>query len=186
MDTQPLSDAIHSNFPDLPVASIELAGEGMDSIAVLVNREWIFRFPKHDGVSAGIELEARLLPELQRSIDVRIPVPVFVGTDPRTGRRFSGYRRVEGATLNAHVFPGLDARLQDPDYELQWLYADFGERFLQTYLAVNPHPCPDRLRRKLRFFDRASTLDDALIGFRRNEPDVVEIALAQLREQASG
>ena len=75
----------------------------MDSIAVLVN----------------------LLPELQRSIDVRIPVPVFVGTDPRTGRRFSGYRR-------------------------------------------------------------ASTLDDALIGFRRNEPDVVEIALAQLREQASG
>ena len=52
MDTQPFVDAIHSNFPDLPVASIELAGEGLDSIALLVSREWIFRFPKHDGVSA--------------------------------------------------------------------------------------------------------------------------------------
>ena len=292
----PFIDAIHSNFPDLPVVSVELAGEGMDSIALLVNREWIFRFPKHDGVSARVELEARLLPEPQRAIDVRIPVPEFVGTDPRTGRRFSGYRKVEGAPLNARVFPGLDPGRQDrfiaqiarfvrqlhsfpmeraillgvaagdfrgayadelasvrelvlprvnpderryveqlygaylddpanfdyepcllhadlspehvfvdpatravtgiidfgdvtigdPDYELQWLYADYGDRFLRTYLAVSPHCCPERLLRKLRFFDRASTLDDALIGLRRDEPDVVEIALAQLRKQASG
>ena len=292
----PFIDAIHSNFPDLPIVSVELAGEGMDSIALLVNREWVFRFPKHDGVSAGTELEARLLPELQQAIDVRIPVPEFVGTDPRTGRRFSGYRKVEGAPLDAHVFLGLDTGRQDrltariarfvrqlhsfpmeraiqlgvaagdfrgayadklasvralvlprvnpderryverlygaylddpgnfdyepcllhadlspehvfvdpatravtgiidfgdvtigdPDYELQRLYADYGDRFLQTYLAVNPHPCPNRLRRKLRFFDRASTLDDALFGLRRNEPDVVEVALALLRKQASG
>ena len=76
-----------------------------------------------------------------------------------------------------------DVTIGDPDYELQWLYADYGERFLQTYLAVNPHPCPDRLRRKLRFFDRASTLDDALIGLRRDDQEIVETALAQLGRQ---
>lgn len=113
MDIQALVDTIDGSFPELAVTSIELAGEGMDSIALLVNREWIFRFPKHDGVSARVELEARLLPELQPVVDVRIPVPVFVGTDPRTGRRFSGYGKVERATLDAHVFPGLDTRRQD-------------------------------------------------------------------------
>ena len=50
----PFVNAISSNFPDLPVASIELAGEGMDNFAFLVNREWVFRFPKFDEVSAGI------------------------------------------------------------------------------------------------------------------------------------
>ena len=72
MDIRPFIDALESGIPDLEVASVELADEGMDSIALLVNREWMFRFPKHDGVSARVELEARLLPELQRVVDVRI------------------------------------------------------------------------------------------------------------------
>ena len=37
MDMQPFVDAIHSNSPDLPVASIELAGEGMGRRATGVN-----------------------------------------------------------------------------------------------------------------------------------------------------
>ena len=46
MKLQPFIDAIDSGFPDLAVTSIELAGEGMDSLAFLVNGEYVFRFPK--------------------------------------------------------------------------------------------------------------------------------------------
>ena len=53
----------------------------------------------------------------------------------------------------------------DPDYELNWLYGSYGARFLQTYLAFNSHPSPDRLLRKLRFFHRANTVGNVLIGF---------------------
>ena len=112
MDIQALVDAIDGSFPEMAVTSIELAGEGMDNLAYLVNGEYVFRFPKFDEVSAAIELEAGLLPALQQVVEVRIPAPEFVGIDARTGRHFSGYRRIEGAPLDPAVFLGLDSRSQ--------------------------------------------------------------------------
>ena len=69
----------------------------------------------------------------------------------------------------------------DPDYELNWPYGSYGARFLQTYLAFNSHPSPDRLLRKLRFFHRANTVGNVLIGFHRDDTDVVEHAIADLK-----
>ncbi len=290
----PYKEAIGECFPDLVVDSINLAGEGMDNLALVVNDEFVFRFPKLEEAATKIELEATLLPELQKRLDVRIPSPEFVGTDPSTGLTFSGYRWIKGVPLKPEVLLDLDPEVQtslteqiarflrhlhsfpvdqaallglkandfkadyagdlrpirelvlpmlgkgereyvvqlyddylgdpgnfnyeptvihadlspehilydlvtqaivgvidfgdmeigDPDYELHWLYASYGGGFLQTYLTFNPHPSPDRLLRKLRFFHRANTVVDILIGFHRDDPEIVEDAIAALKLQA--
>ena len=68
----PYREAIENGFPGLVVDSIDLAGEGMDSLALTVNDEYVFRFPKLEEAAAKIRLEAVLLPVLQESLDVRI------------------------------------------------------------------------------------------------------------------
>ena len=290
----PYKEAIGECFPDLVVDSINLAGEGMDNLALAVNDEFVFRFPKLEEAATKIGLEAVLLPELQKRLDVRIPSPEFVGTDPGTGLTFSGYRSIEGVPLepellldldpevrislteqiarfisHLHSFPveeaallGLkandfkadyagdlqpirelmlpmlgkgereyveqlygdylgdpgnfdyeptvihadlspehilydpvtqaiagvidfgDIEIGDPDYEMHWLYGSYGAEFLQTYLTFKPHPSPDRLLRKLRFFHRANTVGDILIGFHRDDPETVEDGIAALKLQA--
>ena len=287
-------EAIRKCFPDFVVDSISLAGEGMDNLALAVNDDLVFRFPKYEEGATKIELEAALLPELQKRLDVRIPSPEFVGTDPSTGLTFSGYRWIKGVPLKLEVLLDLDSEIQtslteqiarfvthlhsspvdraallglqandfksdytgdlkpirdlvlprlekdereyveqlydeylgdpgnfdyeptvihadlspehilydpvtqavagvidfgdieigDPDYELHWLYGSYGDGFLQTYLTFNPHSSPDRLIRKLRFFHRANTVVDILIGFHRDDPETVEHGIAALKLQA--
>ncbi len=284
---------IEKCFPDLAVDSIKLTGEGLDNLALAVNGEFVFRFPRHAEGAAKIEIEAAFLPELQEGLDVRIPSPGFVGTDPGTGLTFSGYRWIEGVPLEPEVLLGLDRGVQrslteqiarflghlhsfpvdqagllgleandfeadyagdlqpirelllprlekhereyveqlyddylsypgnfdyeptvihadlspehilydpaaqviagvidwgdieigDPDYELNWLYGSYGAGFLQTYLTFNSHPAPYRLLRKLRFFHRANTVVDILIGFHRDDPATVERGIAALKLQ---
>ena len=293
-ELQRYKEAIESCFPDLAVASVTLAGEGMDNVAVTVNDEYVFRFPKIEKAATKVALESALLPELQEGLDLRIPCPELVGTDPRTGLRFSGYRRLDGVPLAPEVLFGLDPAVRaslmeqivrfvrqmhsfpvdraaqlglgtndfradyagdlelirelvhprlgqrerdyverlyvdylgdarnfdyeptvlhadlsaehiiydpatqaivgvidfgdmvigDPDYEMQWLYADYGDELLRRYLAHNPHPCPGRLLRKLQFFHSANFVIDVLIGFHRNDREILQISLAELRRQA--
>ena len=112
IELQSYKDAIETSFPDLVVDSIELAGEGMDNLALTVNGAYVFRFPKAEDAAAKMELEVALLPKLQESLDVRIPSPEFVGTDPSTGLTFSGYRRIEGVPLEPGALLGLDPDAQ--------------------------------------------------------------------------
>ena len=49
-------ETIGECFPDLVVGSIKLAGEGLDNLALAVNDELVFRFPKLDEAAAKIEL----------------------------------------------------------------------------------------------------------------------------------
>ena len=84
----------------------------------------------------------------------------------------------------AGVIDFSDMVIGDPDYEMHWLYADYGDRFLQTYLAFNPHPSPDRLLRKLQFFNRANTVADVLVSSHRGVPGIVEDSIAALKKQA--
>ena len=78
-----------------------------------------------------------------------------------------------------------DVEIGDPDYKLQWLYAHYGDGFLETDLDRNPHPAPVKLLRKLPFFNRANTVGDILIGLHRDDPEIVETSLALLRSQVN-
>ena len=77
-----------------PGATIEI-DHGYDFEVVLVNDEWIFRFPRRPGVEAALEVEIALLPELAPALRVAVPRFEHVSHDPL----FVAYRVIRGAPL---------------------------------------------------------------------------------------
>jgi len=65
-------------FPELPIASCVVHSQGWDSVAVLVDDTFIFRFPKRPDVESQYRTEARLLPQLAATLSVAVPRFEFI------------------------------------------------------------------------------------------------------------
>jgi aminoglycoside 2''-phosphotransferase len=90
-------DAITKQFPHLAPVSVSHLGEGCDSIAVLVNDEWVFRFPKTVDVERQLAMEARLLPLLADRLPLPVPRFHYHGLpDEHFPRHFVGYPKITG------------------------------------------------------------------------------------------
>jgi aminoglycoside phosphotransferase (APT) family kinase protein len=88
---------IASQFPDLVPVSAELLGQGWDNIALLVNQEFVFRFPRRKLAGTLIEAECLCLPAIHTRVAVPIPMPIFPGQpDGGYPYSFAGYRQIEG------------------------------------------------------------------------------------------
>ena len=70
---------IAGQFDGLELGELSLLGAGWDNTVWLVDRRWVFRFPRREVVIAGIEREMALLPRLASLLPLPIPVPVFFG-----------------------------------------------------------------------------------------------------------
>lgn len=90
--------AIAGQFPELCMQTVESLGEGFRNYAVLVNGEWVFRFPKSRQGADELNKEIRLLPLLAGRLHVGIPEFEYVGGQS-DGRPFVGYRKVPGEIL---------------------------------------------------------------------------------------
>lgn len=99
---------IVNNFPNFVIEEIRSIGEGMDSQAFLVNKEWIFRFPKRESVSNNLKTEIDLLPELQKILQVRIPDFKYIGKQTKNNYWFVGYKMIGGVELSEQVFSQMD------------------------------------------------------------------------------
>lgn len=66
-------------FPDLPLQSLRLLGEGWDNAVWLVNERYAFRFPRRRIAIPGVELELEVLPKLAPLLPLPAPDPVFHG-----------------------------------------------------------------------------------------------------------
>jgi aminoglycoside phosphotransferase (APT) family kinase protein len=99
---------IVEQFTQLAPATLEPLGSGWDNTAYVVNRQYVFRFPRRQVGAECLNTEVRLLPKLQSLLPLSIPVPVFVGipTD-RFPWLFAGYEKLAGRTACAAA---LDAR----------------------------------------------------------------------------
>jgi aminoglycoside phosphotransferase (APT) family kinase protein len=73
-------------FAPLPERSLLLLGEGWDYTAFLVDKTWVFRFPRRAVVVPGTEREIATLPLLASLLPVPIPKPEHVG---RPGTAFA-------------------------------------------------------------------------------------------------
>lgn len=62
---------------------------------MLVDDEWIFRFPRRGGVEAALEVEIALLPELAPALPVAVPRFEHVSREPL----FVAYRVIHGTRL---------------------------------------------------------------------------------------
>ena len=70
---------LRTQFPELELASLRLAGEGWDNTAWLVDERWVFRFPRREIALDGVGRELRVLPALAPLLPLPIPQPLFVG-----------------------------------------------------------------------------------------------------------
>ncbi|MGH8907299.1 MAG: phosphotransferase [Egibacteraceae bacterium] len=93
---------IEDQFPRLAPAAVEPLGAGWDNTAYLVNRGWVFRFPRRRIAVDLIVREARVLPAIAPLLPLAVPVPTFVGQpDERFGWPFAGYPMLPGRTASA-------------------------------------------------------------------------------------
>lgn len=101
---------IHDNNL-LFVDSIELFGQGFDNFAFLVNKKYIFRFPKTDEADQLLSDENLVLPNLQRELSLEIPNILFRGNPTNSyPYHFHGYEMVKG--LSAYQIDFSDDELK--------------------------------------------------------------------------
>ncbi len=89
---------IEQDFPDLKVESIKYLGSGWDNAAMLINEQYVFRFPR--GLfepserlkTDEIEKEVNILNYLQGKVSFAVPKPTFVAS----GFRYFGYELLQG------------------------------------------------------------------------------------------
>ncbi len=91
----------------LAAEDVRELGRGADSVAFLVDGEWVFRFPAAAEAQATLRLEIALLPALASTLP--LPVPAFEHVGLHAGElAFVGYRVVAGVPLTAQRFDALD------------------------------------------------------------------------------
>lgn len=114
MENADAARTIASAFPGFTAKDVELLGEGWDSVAFLVNHEWVFRFPKNKKSSKCLEREICLLPKLAPLFKVAIPHFTFIGKPTETFERyFVGYRKLAGEPLKKEVLQSLPPKTQE-------------------------------------------------------------------------
>jgi aminoglycoside 2''-phosphotransferase len=97
-------------FPELPIASCAVHSQGWDSVAVLVDDTFIFRFPKRPDVEPQYRTEAWLLPQLAATLSVAVPrFEYFWPGGPAYPQSFVGYRMIAGQPLDAALLRSLQA-----------------------------------------------------------------------------
>jgi aminoglycoside phosphotransferase (APT) family kinase protein len=79
--------------------TVEIIAAGWDNTIVLVDDEWVFRFPRREIALPGIHREIAWLPVLAGRLPVPIPVPVRVGTFGAPPWPFWGGRHLPGVEL---------------------------------------------------------------------------------------
>ena len=112
---------IRTNFPELLISSIESLGEGFRNQAVLVNDDWVFRFPKNQQAAEDLAKEIRLLPQLADKVKLDIPQFRMIGTQ-QNGRPFVGYRKLKGEIIGED---GLSHLNGDTLNQVAFQLADF-------------------------------------------------------------
>lgn len=106
-----LKKVIQAHFPHFIGASIRPLGEGERSAALLVDDEWVFRFPKNRLAAEELNKEIRLLPALIPQLSVSIPDFVYFG-EQDSGFPFVGYKRLPGKLMGEEAVPGLSPSAQ--------------------------------------------------------------------------
>ena len=121
-----LVERILKVYPDFRIEKVSLNTDGQNSSVLVVNKAWIFRFPKYEHVLKQMKVENGLLKAIQGQLPLKIPEPTYTHLDDAEVREsFMGYRCIPGEPLWRETFWSI----QD-NTEVERLADQLGE-FLQ-------------------------------------------------------
>ncbi|MEI6791066.1 MAG: phosphotransferase [Myxococcaceae bacterium] len=129
---------IQTQFPNLAPLTLELLGAGWDNTAYLVNKQFVFRFPRRQIAVDLIELETRVLPKIAQQLPLPVPNPIFLGQPCEDYVwPFSGYELLAGQTAcRAHLTSQERCQIAKP----------LGE-FLKALHSLKEEAPDDKLKR---------------------------------------
>lgn len=109
-EIEPYLRSIHQAYPDLPIVSARFNEEGQNNAVLILNEEFIFRFPRYPVNLKELEIELAVLTGIRDRITLNIPKPLFTRLDaPAGGQAFMGYRLIPGT----HLWRETLAAIQD-------------------------------------------------------------------------
>lgn len=99
---------IQAQFPSLSVIAVRLNDQGQSNDGLIVNEEFIFRFPKHGLALRQLRMEYEILKALHRRTTLRIPNPICAQMDTDVvGEAFFGYRLIPGEPFLQETFRAI-------------------------------------------------------------------------------
>ncbi len=119
--------AIHESYPDFDITTTRLhPDEGQFNDILIINDEYVFRFPKH---AQGVELllhETQILKNIRSYLTLPTPDPIYISRDRQASKAFSGYLMLPGEPLWRETMEGI------PDEETLQRLADQLAGFLKV------------------------------------------------------
>lgn len=95
-----LTQRIRESCPELQLSSVRQIGAGQYNDVLVVNEQWIFRFPRFAEGIRSLEIEIAILRGIRSAVSLEVPEPVFTAFEPSTvGCVFAGYRMLGGEPL---------------------------------------------------------------------------------------
>lgn len=133
MNTQYLYlSQIRTVLPKDDFENVEQA-EGQYHDVVVINHEWIFRFPRHRQGVERLAAEGRLLIALRGRLPLPIPDPTYLRFEPPVpGLAFMGYQRLAGEPFTREALETVTD---------EWVRDDLASqlaRFLRSLHAIPP------------------------------------------------
>ena len=102
--------SIREAYPDLMIAAAEFNTQGQNSDVVILNGEFIFRFPKYTHVLQNLRTETAILEGVRGRVTLPVPDPIFVNLEKAVGQAFVGYRMIPGEPLWRDTFRAIDSQ----------------------------------------------------------------------------
>lgn len=104
MKLELLTQVVRTSCPELALNTVEPINAGQNSYILLINSEWVFRFPKYEAGVRQLSREAAILDLIADRVPLEVPRPVYRNADASASARpFIGYRKIEGEPLDAEL-----------------------------------------------------------------------------------
>jgi aminoglycoside 2''-phosphotransferase len=159
---------IHRFYPHFEISSARIDQGGQYNDVIILNNEWIFRFPRYEETIQTLEVENAILEAIREYVTLTIPNPVMHSQGTHVvGEVFSGYRMIAGAPLYRNAYINI------PDESLKDKIAAQLAGFLTELHAVPRSTLPERLPQ-----------GDCLEEWRKMYTDVQQLLFPYMRQDA--
>lgn len=104
-------EIIKEKNPNLIIRKYDFNIEGQNNDIVIINEDFIFRFPKYSDVIEKLQRETNILNIMKKFITLDIPNPEYNNFDSLgIGYVHSGYKMIKGVSLKQDIFNSIERK----------------------------------------------------------------------------